>query len=121
MVLISSCASKGNQVQLDNSPTYKIIAIAETELANDGSTCSDAIGTIRLYENGVYGSARDTFGRGFKITGKVNNGKVTGGFAISVITAVDFEGTIEADYKHANGTWEDVYKCKGTWKATKVI
>jgi len=121
LFIISGCSSYGSKAQRDNSPIYKVIATAETELDKDGNTCADATGTIRVYKNGVYGSALDSFGRGFKITGKLESGgRITGGFAISVITAVDFTGQLDADKKHANGTWEDVYECSGKWKATIV-
>ena len=122
LTVVSGCSTNQPRAEVDESVLYKIVAVAETELSKDGDTCGDATGTIRLYEHGVYGSAVDTFGRGYKITGKVDeSGLVTGGFALSIITAVDFEGKIDQDRNQASGTWEDVYKCQGTWKATKVI
>ncbi|MEI8363733.1 MAG: hypothetical protein WCG35_11025 [Betaproteobacteria bacterium] len=122
LIFLSGCATTNANLQSDNSPIYKIIAVTTTELDKHGNTCADATGTIRLYENGVYGSAIDSFGRGFKITGKIDaSGKITGGFALSVITAVDFIGQHDADKKYANGTWKDIYECKGTWNATKTF
>jgi hypothetical protein len=122
VILLIGCSTKNPKPQVDNSPIYKLIAIAETELSNQGDTCADATGTIRLYKNGIFGSARDTFSRGFKITGKISaSGEIAGGFALSIVTAVDFKGQLDADKKHANGTWKDVYECQGIWKATKVI
>lgn len=121
LLVVSGCSTNKPQVEVDNSIVYKLVAVAQTELSKDGDTCGDATGTIRLYEHGVYGSAVDTFGQGYKITGKVDeNGVLSGGFALSIITAVDFEGKLSSDKKHASGTWVDFYECEGTWKATKV-
>jgi len=122
LIFFSGCTTVKPKPQVDNSPVYKIIAVAQTEVSSEGDTCADATGTIRLYENGVYGLAKDSFGRGYTITGKANaSGEITGGFALTIVTAVDFKGQLDIDKKHANGTWEDVYACKGTWKATKII
>ncbi len=119
---LTACATNNPKPQVDNSPTYKFLAKAEPELNPEGDTCGDATGTIRLYENGVYGAATDSFGRRFKITGKVEkNGDITGGFAISIITAVDFTGKLDQDKKQAKGVWKDVYQCEGYWVATRVI
>ena len=121
-LFIIGCTTAKPKPQVDNSPVYKIIAVAQTEISNKGDTCADATGTIRLYENGIYGLAKDSFGRGYTITGKANaSGEISGGFALTIVTAVDFKGQFDIDKKQAKGTWEDVYACKGTWKATKVI
>jgi len=120
MLFISGCSVNEPKIPVDNSPAYKFIAISQTDLSKDGDTCADAIGTIRLYKNGIYGAAKDTFNRNFKITGKVNNDKITGGFAISIFTAVDFNGQLDHNKEFANGTWKDIYDCKGYWKASKI-
>ncbi len=119
---LTACGTNNPKPQVDRSPMYKFFAKADPVLNPEGNTCGDATGTIRLYENGVYGMATDSFGRQFKITGKVEkNGDITGGFAISIITAVDFTGKWDKDKKHAKGVWKDVYQCEGTWVATRVI
>lgn len=86
---------------VDNSTVYKIVVIAETELDQEGNICADATGTRRLHKKEVFGSVKDTFGRGYNVTGNVeSSGKITGGF----------KGQLDADKKYAKGTWEDVYE-----------
>ena len=121
LIVLSGSSMANPQPQVDNSSVYKIIAIAQTELSSTGNTCTDATGIIRFHKNGIYGSAKDSFGRSFNIMGKAEAGEgITGGFAFSTSSFVDFKGQLDSDKKYANGTWEDLSKCKGTWEATKI-
>jgi hypothetical protein len=123
-VLIAGCSStevSDNAVKREQV-LYKLVAVAETEVDKSGDTCADAIGIVEFLHNKIVGSASDTFGRHYKISGAIdNNKKITGGFAITIITAVDFDGEMSLDGKKASGKWDDLYQCKGTWTATKLI
>ena len=122
-VLIAGCSStKVIDNAIKREPVlYKIVAVAETEVDKSGDTCADAIGIIELLHNKIVGSASDTFGRHYKISGDIDNDKkIAGGFGITIITAVDFDGEISPDGKKASGKWDDLYKCNGTWTATKL-
>jgi hypothetical protein len=122
-VLIAGCSSikvSDNAVKREKI-LYKLVAFAETDVDKSGDTCADAIGIIELLHNKIVGSASDTFGRRYNISGAIDNKKITGGFAITIITAVDFDGEMSLDGKKASGKWDDLYKCSGTWTATKLI
>ncbi|MFY9270469.1 MAG: hypothetical protein WAO55_12075 [Candidatus Manganitrophaceae bacterium] len=118
-VLISGCSSLDHKEEKGSQVLYKIVAVAETELDKNGDTCADATGVIRVLHNKVTGSASDTFGRGYRVSGSIDsNRNITGGFAITVVTAVDYNGQISEDGKRAKGEWKDLYECKGVWTAT---
>lgn len=120
-LLLGACSSMQQDTNNQDQDLYKIIATAATSTDKDGSTCADATGVVRLLYNKIIGSAQDTFGRHYRVSGEIDDArKVTGGFAVTVITAVDFEGIINDKAQQASGTWEDIFECSGTWKATKI-
>jgi len=122
-VLIAGCSStkvSDNSVKRDQV-LYKLVAVAETDVDKSGDTCADAIGIVEFLHDKIVGSASDTFGRHYKVSGAIDNNKITGGFAITIITAVDFDGEMSLDGNKASGKWDDLYQCSGTWTATKLI
>jgi uncharacterized protein YceK len=120
-ILMSGCSSLSNNVDTEPRDLYKIVAVANTDVDENGDTCADAIGIIRVIHNKIVGSARDTFGRSYKVSGSIDeNNNVTGGFAITMITAVDYEGSMSMDGKKAKGKWSDLYNCSGTWASQKL-
>jgi uncharacterized protein YceK len=120
-ILMSGCSSVSNNVDTEPRDLYKIIAVANTDVDKNGDTCADAAGIIQIIHNKIVGSARDTFGRSYKVSGSIDeNNNITGGFAITVITAVDYEGSMSMDGKKAKGKWRDLYNCSGTWASQKL-
>lgn len=121
LVVISGCSSLDQKEETESKVLYKIVAVAETELDKNGETCADATGVIRVLHNKITGSASDTFGRGYSVSGTIDsNRNITGGFGVTVVTAVDYDGQISEDGKTAKGKWKDLYECKGVWTATKI-
>ena len=116
----SSTKTSDNSAQREEA-LYKFVAIAETKFGKGGETCADAIGIIEVLHNKIVGSATDSFGRDYDVSGNIENSKkITGGFAITIVTAVDFEGEMSLDETKASGKWDDLYKCNGVWTATKI-
>lgn len=121
VLFLGACSSMQKVAHDEPQVLYKVVAIAETNVDKDGDTCADATGVIRVLHNKIIGSAIDTFGRSYDVSGRIDGERnVTGGFAVTVITAVDFDGIISDDREKANGKWEDLYKCKGNWTAMRI-
>lgn len=121
-VLISGCSSVVNEVPQKPNNLYKLVAVAHTDIDKNGDTCADATGVIQVVHNKIVGSAVDTFGRRYKVSGAIDSGNnITGGFAITLVTAVDYEGSLTVDKKKADGIWTDIYKCSGTWSSKKIM
>lgn len=120
-VLISGCSSVERKVDTTPRDLYKLVAVANTDVDKNGDTCADATGIIEIKHNKIIGSARDTFGRSYKVAGSIDeNQNITGGFAITIITAVDYDGSMSLDGKKAKGKWSDLYNCSGTWTSQKL-
>lgn len=121
-ILMTGCSSIINEVPQKPKNLYKLVAVANTNVDKNGDTCADATGIIQILHNKIVGSAVDTFGRRYKVSGAIDSANnITGGFAITIITAVDYQGSLSLDNKKANGIWEDIYACSGTWSSQKVI
>ncbi|MEI8703741.1 hypothetical protein [Pseudoalteromonas sp. B62] len=118
---IAGCSSVENNVDTRVKNLHKIVAVANTDLDKNGDTCADATGIVEILHNKIVGSARDTFGRGYTVSGTIDaNNQVAGGFAITIITAVDYNGVMSNTGNKANGTWKDLYNCSGTWQSQKI-
>jgi uncharacterized protein YceK len=121
-LILSGCSSVDNTVDIRPKNLHKIVAVATTDFDKNGDTCADATGIVEILHNKVVGSARDTFGRGFNVSGTIDaSNKISGGFAITVITAVDYDGIMEGNGNKAKGTWKDLYNCSGTWQSQKIV
>ncbi|WP_111639040.1 hypothetical protein [Marinomonas shanghaiensis] len=99
---------------------HKVIAVTKTKTHSQG-ICSDAIGTISfLYEN-IAGQLVGTFQHKYLVSGKINSaGFISGGFAYSDVSVVNFTGQLTADGETAKGTWKDIYNCEGSWFSQKI-
>ncbi|WP_305856400.1 hypothetical protein [Balneatrix alpica] len=121
LLLISGCSSVENNVEDSPKNLHKVVAVANTEFDKNGGACADAIGVFEILHNKIVGSARDTFGRDYKVSGTIDaDNHISGGFAITKITAVEYDGVISEDGDKANGTWKDLYNCSGAWRSQRV-
>jgi len=120
LLLIAGCSStkiSDNSTQREQV-LYKLLAVAETEVDRSGKTCRDAIGIVEFLHNKMVGSATDTFGDRYKVSGAINNSKKITGSLID--TGIYFEGEMSLDGNIASGKWTNFYKCHGIWTATKL-
>jgi len=115
-VTLSSCDSGNDDLNVDLTGDYRISAPSFTQLATDGTPCGRGEGTLNIADNNITGSVLSN-GVQFNVTGTVrSNGDVTGGFALSEQTLVDFEGSFTNDFV-GFGSWLDNGGCNGAWQA----
>jgi len=110
------CSSDDSALGIDLTGDYSISAPPFTELSSDGTLCGRAEGSLTIADNVISGSVVSG-GLQFNVTGTVEpDGEVTGGFALSEQTVVDFEGSFGSD-SVGFGSWVDNAGCDGAWQA----
>jgi hypothetical protein len=108
----------GIQTSTGFNGTYTGTAIASSSLNIYGESCSGASVSVTVSNYVITGTAKDPSGDVLNLTGTVlNDGSVDAGVGVGTDTIVRFSGKISGTT--INGTWQEIYGCKGTWTAIK--
>jgi hypothetical protein len=98
--------------------TWKGNAISTTAKDSYGDNCANATLSFVVLNNQLQGTAKDTYGETYTVTGNVSaNGVVSAGIAQGDETVATFSGLVSGST--GSGTWSEYYGCRGTWSITK--
>lgn len=108
----------GTQAGTKYDGTWKGGAIPTRLLNDEDDLCGAATLSLEISNSVITGTARDTSGDSYDITGNVDaDGDISAGFAAGEGATATFTGDIDGHI--ASGSWSESLGCKGTWSVVK--